>query len=73
MLLDRRPDLIAAFGDAALAVTYGTVDELNAKVAYYLTHASERAQLVDHFQQRIRDAHSTQAWLARLVADLRAR
>ena len=32
MLVDRRPDLIAAFGDAAAAVTYTSLDELNAKI-----------------------------------------
>ena len=32
MRVDRPPDLVAAFGDAATAVTYTTLDELNAKI-----------------------------------------
>ena len=73
MLLDRRPDLIATFGDTARAVTYNSVDELNTKIDYYLTHESERTDLIHHFQQRIRQEHSTQAWLSRILTDLQQR
>ena len=73
MLLDRRPDLIATFGDAAEAVTYDTVDELNSKIDYYLAHESERKDLIRHFQERIRQEHSTDAWLSRIVTDLQER
>jgi hypothetical protein len=70
MLLDRRPDLIATFGDAARAVTYETIDELNAKIDFYLTHESERRDLIRYFQERIRRDHSVQSWMSRIVADV---
>ena len=70
MLIDRRPDLIAAFGDAAAAVTYTTLDELNAKIEYYLTHELERRDLVEHFKHAIQRDFSSQTWLSRLIDDL---
>ena len=70
MLIDRRPDLIAAFGDAATAVTYTGLDELNAKIEYYLTHESERRDLVGHFKHTIQRDFSTQTWLSRMIDDL---
>jgi hypothetical protein len=73
MLIDRRPDLVAAFGDAAHAVTYETIEELNAKIEYFLTNESDRRELIGYFQDRIQRDHSPQAWLSRIVADLRER
>lgn len=70
MLIDRRPDLIAAFGDAAMAVTYTSLDELNAKIEYYLTHESERRDLVGHFKHTIQRDFSTQTWLSRMIDHL---
>ena len=73
MLLDRRPDLIAAFGDAATAVTYTTLDELNTKIDYYLTHEKERTELIGHLKQTIQRDYTTQTWVSRVVDDLMSR
>jgi hypothetical protein len=73
MLLDRRPDLIAAFGDAAAAVTYTNFDELNHKIDHFLTHDKERAELVAHFKHVIQRDYTTRSWVSKVVADLAAR
>jgi spore maturation protein CgeB len=73
MLIDRRPDLIAAFGEAADFVTYDTIEELNAKIEYFLTNESDRRELIAYFQDRIQRDHTAQAWLSRIVTDLRER
>lgn len=72
-LVDRRPDLIAEFGAAAEAVTYETTEELNYKIDYFLTHESDRRDLIGYFQDRIRRNHSAHAWLSRIVCDVRER
>jgi hypothetical protein len=73
MLVDRRPDLIAAFGDAADAVTYTTLDELNAKIDFYLTHESQRRDLVGHFKDVIHREHSIQKWTEQQIEDMMSR
>ena len=73
MLVDRRPDLVAAFGDAATAVTYTSLDELNTKIDYFLTHEQERTELVAHFKQIIQRDYSTRSWVSKIVGDLMSR
>ncbi len=73
MLIDRRPDLIAAFGDAGEAISYSSVDELNAKIDYYLTHESARRDLILYFQERMRREHSPEAYVFRMITDLQER
>jgi hypothetical protein len=70
MLVDRRPDLIATFGDAATAVTYTSLDELNAKIEHYLTHEKERTDLIAHFKHTIQQSHTTRHWVTSLTEDL---
>ena len=73
MLVDRRPDLIATFGDAATAVTYTSLDELNAKIEYYLTHEKERTDLIGYFKHTIQRNHTTHSWLSSILGDLISR
>jgi hypothetical protein len=70
MLVDRRPDLIAAFGDAGTAVTYTSLEELNTKIDYYLTREKERTELIGHFKQTIQRDFTTRTWVSRVVDDL---
>jgi hypothetical protein len=52
-LFDRRPDAVAALGPDAERVTYGSHDELNQKIDYFLTRDGEREELARHLRETI--------------------
>jgi hypothetical protein len=53
-LVDEKPDLRLLFGSEVQAITFRTVDELNAKIDYYRDRPLERAEIVDALHDRIR-------------------
>jgi hypothetical protein len=67
MLLDRRRDFVAAYGEAGEAVSCSSLDELNAKLERYLAAPRERREIGDALATRIRQEHLLPGVLVRLV------
>lgn len=51
-LTDPRYGLKEIFGDVIDLVTYRNTEELNQKIDYYLSHPSERKDIVKHLQEK---------------------
>ncbi len=73
MLVDRKPDLVAAFGEPFERISYRNADELREKAAYFLDHEAERLELVRHFQELICERYSIEQWLEHVIGTCRER
>jgi glycosyl transferase family 1 len=67
MLQDWKKDFIALFGELGEAVSYATLDDLRAKVDYFLSHERERRTIAAALAERIRAEHSLPHVFARLI------
>jgi hypothetical protein len=67
MLVDRKADFIAAFGDAGEAVSYGSNEELAVKVERFLAAPAYRREVGDAIRARIAERHSLPDVLARIL------
>jgi hypothetical protein len=66
MLLDRKQDFVELFGALGEAVSFSSLDELRAKVDYYLANDEERVSISEALGERIREHHSLPGLLRRL-------
>jgi hypothetical protein len=66
MLLDRKQDFVELFGALGEAVSFSSLDELRAKVDYYLANEEERVSISEALGERIREHHSLPGLLRRL-------
>jgi hypothetical protein len=66
MLLDRKQDFVELFGALGEAVSFSSLDELQAKVDYYLANEEERVSISEALGERIREYHSLPGLLRRL-------
>jgi hypothetical protein len=53
-LFDYKPDVIEAIGSDAAMLMYRSVEELNTRIDYYLSHPREKRQLARSLQERVR-------------------
>ena len=53
-LFDYKPDVIEAIGSDAAMLMYRSVEELNSKIEYYLSHPKEKRQLARSLRERVR-------------------
>ena len=67
MLLNRKRDFIATFGDAGEAVSYSAVDELAAKIDLYLTKPALRREIAGTIRKQLFSRHTLHATLARVL------
>jgi hypothetical protein len=67
MLLDRKRDFVELFGALGEAVSFSSLDELRAKVDYYLANEEERVAISEALGERIREDHSLPGLLRRLT------
>jgi hypothetical protein len=67
MLLDRKRDFVELFGALGEAVSFSSLDELQAKVDYYLANEDERREISEALGDRIREHHSLPGLLRRLT------
>src|SRR5262249_55478018 len=67
VLLNRKRDFVATFGDAGEAVSYSTVDELAAKIDLYLTKPALRREIGETIRDRLFARHGLQATRARVL------
>lgn len=70
MLIDRKPDIIEAFGDIAEKISYQTIEELNEKIEYYLAHDTERADISAFMKNKIATCYTTEKWLEKIVGGM---
>ncbi|MBU0576924.1 glycosyltransferase, partial [Patescibacteria group bacterium] len=73
MLIDYSKDIIKAFGEKAKLISYKTINELNAKIEYYLSHDRERQEITRFFQNEINTNYTTKKWLSFITSDLKMR
>jgi hypothetical protein len=66
VLLNRRRDFVATFGDAGEAVSYSSVGELADKIDLYLTKPALRREIGQAIRDQLFARHSLQATLARV-------
>jgi hypothetical protein len=67
MLVDRKPDFVAAFGEAGDAVSYAGNDDLAAKIDRYLSAPRYRREVGDAIRARIAERHSLPDVLTRIL------
>ena len=67
VLLNRRRDFIATFGDAGEAVSYANADELAAKIDLYLTKPALRREIGGAIREQLFARHTLKATLARVL------
>ncbi|HLG44597.1 MAG TPA: glycosyltransferase [Reyranella sp.] len=67
VLLNRKRDFIAAFGDAGEAVSYSSADELAAKIDLHLTKPALRREIGAAIREKLFAHHTLQATLARVL------
>ncbi len=67
MLLDRKSDFIAAFGEAGEAASYGSGEELAAKIDLFLCKPKLRREVGDAIRQRIAERHTLPDVLGRIL------
>jgi hypothetical protein len=67
VLLNRKSDFVATFGDAGEAVSYSTADELAAKIDLYLTKPSLRREIGGAIREQLFARHTLHATLARVL------
>lgn len=67
MLVDRKDDFIAAFGEAGEAVSYASRDELAAKIDRFLAAPAYRREVGDAIRAHIRERHSLPDVLTRVL------
>lgn len=67
LLLDRKADFVARFGELGEAVSFSTADELEAKLDRYLTDERARCELGAALGARARAEHGLAATFRRLV------
>jgi len=67
VLVDRKRDFLAAFGEAGAAVSYLDGNDLAAKVDYFLGHPKERAELAGEMRALIEASHGVDRFFARLL------
>ena len=54
VLVNRKRDFVANFGEAGEAVSYNDAEELGRKVEFFLTHPQQRREVGDEIRERIR-------------------
>jgi hypothetical protein len=67
VLLNRRPDFVAALGEEGEAVSYSSADELLAKIDLYLTKPALRREIGCSIRERLFARHGLKATLARVL------
>jgi hypothetical protein len=67
VLLDRKTDFVAAFGEAGAAVSYTDGDDLAAKVEHFLTYPKQRLELAAEMRAQIAAGHTLRHFFARLL------
>lgn len=67
VLLNRKRDFIATFGDEGESVSYSSVDELAAKIDLYLTKPALRREIGRAIRDRLFARHGLQETLARVL------
>jgi Glycosyl transferases group 1 len=67
MLLDRKRDFVELFGELGEAVSFSSLDELRAKLDYYLAEEKARLAISEALGARIREHHSLPGLLRRVT------
>jgi hypothetical protein len=67
VLLNRKRDFVATFGDAGEAVSYSSADELAAKIDLYLTKPALRREIGGAIRNRLFAQHTLRATLERVL------
>ncbi len=67
VLLSRKRDFVAIFGDAGEAVSYSSADELAAKIDLYLTTPALRRETGDAIREKLFARHTLPSTLARIL------
>lgn len=67
VLLNRKRDFVATFGDEGEAASYASVDELAGKIDLYLTRPALRREIGQAIRDKLFARHTLQATLARVL------
>jgi len=67
VLLNRKRDFVATFGDAGEAVSYSSVDELAARIDLYLTRPALRREIGQAIRETLFARHGLQETLTRVI------
>jgi spore maturation protein CgeB len=70
LLVDRQRDVIALFEDGKHLVIFDDEKDLKDKVAYYLAHPAQRAEIASQGRERARSAHTYVERIRRIFAVL---
>jgi hypothetical protein len=68
MLMDRKHDFVDAFGEVGEAVSYGSTEELAAKIDLYLSRPRLRAEIGAAMREQIAARHTLHTTLERALA-----
>ena len=71
-LIDTKADLVTTFGEDVRAIMFDNVDELNAKVEYFLARPHERREIVETLRAVVEERCTTEAIMGRVIERRRA-